>query len=290
MNWFKKIIIAGLPVYTLKEFIKKLKEEFGVKFIRNAKGDDQLWGIPGTTRKTIIPFGPGSRIINPFTMTKMLKNLNIPLSQFKKQDLKKQPQVQKEPFQQDLSEVQDWQKQPRYIEQQRLLRQQSASFKSNWYKTAKWRNTIPEGSADGKTPLDYEKSQVEKGKEMELEHTNNPDTAREIAMDHLEEHKDYYHDNKGLPAMEKKLEDTKDAGKGLYKQRQGDGYNQFVGEEIIQDWQIANREELNKMRTLAKQHRFDDMKTYGEQLVQKGFNRLLVEKIMTAAMYGVKLQ
>ena len=43
------------------------------------------------------------------------------------------------------------------------------------------------------------------------------------------------------------------------------------------------------MKAMAKQHRFKDMKDYGETLVEQGFDRLLVEKIMTAAMYGVKL-
>ena len=64
----------------------------------------------------------------------------------------------------------------------------------NWYKRA-WRDHIPGGMADKKKPTDYERSQVEKGKKIEFEHTSNPDTAREIAMDHLEEHKGYYRDD-----------------------------------------------------------------------------------------------
>ena len=75
----------------------------------------------------------------------------------------------------------------------------------NWYKKAKkWKDKIPGGLADGKTPADFERSQVERGKSVEFEHTNDPDTAREIALDHLEEHKDYY---VGLENMENMLED-----------------------------------------------------------------------------------
>ena len=75
----------------------------------------------------------------------------------------------------------------------------------NWFKQAKkWKEHIPGGRADGKTPDDYEKSQIEKGKNVEHEHTNNPDTAREIAMDHLEEHDEYY---TGLEHMENLLTD-----------------------------------------------------------------------------------
>lgn len=78
----------------------------------------------------------------------------------------------------------------------------------NWYKISKkWRDKLPGGMADGKEPSDYEKSQVERGKNVEFEHTKNPDTAREIAMDHLEEHKDYY---TGLEHMENMLEEIEE--------------------------------------------------------------------------------
>ena len=72
-------------------------------------------------------------------------------------------------------------------------------------------------------------------------------------------------------------------------ERQGDEYNQDAGTEKINDWTAANKEELDKMKALAQQKRFNDMKNYGEKLVQQGYDRLLVEKIMTAAMYKVKL-
>lgn len=90
------------------------------------------------------------------------------------------------------------------IEMQRKL----FRFRSPWknpvpQKTVNaWKDKLPGGKADGKEPSDFEHSQVERGKEVEYEHTDNPDTAREIAMDHLEEHKDYY---AGLKHMEEFL-------------------------------------------------------------------------------------
>ena len=73
----------------------------------------------------------------------------------------------------------------------------------NWFKKAKkWKDKLPGGNADNMTPSDFEKSQVEKGRAVEFEHTNDPDTAREIAMDHLEEHQEYY---TGLKHMEEML-------------------------------------------------------------------------------------
>ena len=73
----------------------------------------------------------------------------------------------------------------------------------NWYKTSKkWKEHLPGGKADGKTPNDFNKKDLEIGKNVEFEHTNNPDIAKEISMDHLEEHPDYY---QGLHNMENML-------------------------------------------------------------------------------------
>lgn len=51
---------------------------------------------------------------------------------------------------------------------------------------------IPGGLADDKSVDDFPKDQIEKGIEVELEHTDDPEIAREISMDHLTESDDYY--------------------------------------------------------------------------------------------------
>ena len=76
--------------------------------------------------------------------------------------------------------------------------------------THKWKDKIPGGMADGKKPSDFNKNDVEKGHRVEFEHTDDPDTAREIAMDHLEEHDDYYI---GLEHMENMLKDIEKKNK-----------------------------------------------------------------------------
>lgn len=48
------------------------------------------------------------------------------------------------------------------------------------------------GLADNKTNEDFPKDQLEIGKEVEMEHTNDPEIAEEIARDHLVEDKRYY--------------------------------------------------------------------------------------------------
>ena len=62
------------------------------------------------------------------------------------------------------------------------------------------------GLADGKNPKKYNKKQLGIGTKIEMEHTNNPEVAQRIAMDHLEEYQDYY---VHLRKMEKKLDKQK---------------------------------------------------------------------------------
>ena len=49
---------------------------------------------------------------------------------------------------------------------------------------------IPGGLADKR--VDANPEQLEMGQDVEMEHTNVPDIAEEIAEDHLKEHSDYY--------------------------------------------------------------------------------------------------
>ena len=63
-----------------------------------------------------------------------------------------------------------------------------------------WEDQISGGLADKKTPKDFNPVELEKGVKVEMEHTNDPKLAKEIAMDHLTEDPDYY---KKLAKMEK---------------------------------------------------------------------------------------
>ena len=62
----------------------------------------------------------------------------------------------------------------------------------------------------------YRIDRIEKGKKVEYEHTDDPDTAREIAIDHLEEHQDYY---VGLEHMENMLSDVEKREKNRGKKK-----------------------------------------------------------------------
>lgn len=58
--------------------------------------------------------------------------------------------------------------------------------------TEKYRQKLPGGKASGKTPADFDKEQLAKGIKVEKEHTTDDGIAQEIAMDHLQENKNYY--------------------------------------------------------------------------------------------------
>lgn len=60
---------------------------------------------------------------------------------------------------------------------------------------------IPGGLADKKSPKDFDAQSLAEGVKVEMEHTSDPKVAREIAMDHLTEDKEYY---KKLKTVEKK--------------------------------------------------------------------------------------
>ena len=60
----------------------------------------------------------------------------------------------------------------------------------NWYKKA--RKGMPGGLADKKKPSDFDSKQIEKGVKVEMEHTDDPEIAAKIALDHLVENIRYY--------------------------------------------------------------------------------------------------
>ncbi len=58
--------------------------------------------------------------------------------------------------------------------------------------TESFKEQIPGGYATGKSPDDFDQEQIKMGIEIEMEHTDDPEKAKEIAMDHLMEDPEYY--------------------------------------------------------------------------------------------------
>jgi hypothetical protein len=57
---------------------------------------------------------------------------------------------------------------------------------------AKHKDQMPGGLGDKKSPSDFDADQLAKGIKVEMEHTTDPEIAREISLDHLTEDPRYY--------------------------------------------------------------------------------------------------
>lgn len=55
-----------------------------------------------------------------------------------------------------------------------------------------WKDRLAGGNADNKKPEDFNPDDVAIGTAVEREHTNNPDIATEISLDHLSQDEEYY--------------------------------------------------------------------------------------------------
>lgn len=57
---------------------------------------------------------------------------------------------------------------------------------------AEWKDQMPGGLADDKSPEDFDPAAVLQGMKVEMEHTDDKNKAIEIALDHLTEDPEYY--------------------------------------------------------------------------------------------------
>lgn len=67
-----------------------------------------------------------------------------------------------------------------------------------------WKDKLPGGLADKKTPTDFPPEKLREGSAVEREHTSDPVLQTEIAMDHMTEDPNYYPKLKRMEAGEKK--------------------------------------------------------------------------------------
>lgn len=89
-----------------------------------------------------------------------------------------------------------------------------------------WRDQLPGGKADKKTPSDFDPDELALGIPDEMEHTSDPDIATEIAMDHLVGDKDYY------SSMQKDKKAAKDDVVSDSEDEPADRYT-FAGFDVV---------------------------------------------------------
>lgn len=200
MSWYKKI---SMKVMAPREFKSRLKD-FGVMEVpaKNGVGlinttNDKRTNFHQESKRDDIRRGVQSRILSDLG----IDAVTFYASRSKKKKLKPLPvQEVKEP---KKEEIPSWKLQPWAIEQQQRTQPEIASS-HNWFKRAG--KDLPGGLADKKKPSDFDSKQLEVGVKVELEHTNDKQLSKDIAMDHLEEFPAYYTE---LDKMEKKLEEKK---------------------------------------------------------------------------------
>ena len=139
----------------------------------------------------------------------------------------------------------------------------------NYFKkvAAKYEDKLPGGLADKKTPEDFSAEQVEKGVKVEMEHTDDPELAREIAMDHLTEDSEYYDH---LAEMEQKFEQKVAAKYRIVASTLDEVQNALEAEF---DWTYVENEDSDSVR-------FDNgnsslwIEEFGGKLEARGVNPL----------------
>jgi len=97
---------------------------------------------------------------------------------------------------------------------------------------------IKGGLADGKPDSKYNKKQIKDGTKVEYEHTNDKETAKEIAKDHLEEIPDYY---TRLDKMEKEAKKKKKKIKKSDVISMDEFFEKAAGHKYIKKVEIAGK-------------------------------------------------
>ena len=146
---------------------------------------------------------------------------------------------------------------------------------------------IPGGLADDKSPEDFNPEQLEMGIKVEMEHTDDPAKAKEIAMDHLVEDPEYY---THLQKMENESKtDEKCKSKSMKKKVKESDLNetQEVKDSKGNSFSVILVEEGNKNTVLQinkRDYRFDSefAHMFGSEegkLTEQGIQELALETI-----------
>lgn len=80
MNWYKRYIYAGLPVYNIRKVIKKLKN-LGAQYARPGKGSHEIW-IGPSGRSVAVPLGNNRSDVDSRTIRQVVLDLGLNWNQF----------------------------------------------------------------------------------------------------------------------------------------------------------------------------------------------------------------
>ncbi|MFA6233494.1 MAG: DUF5661 family protein [Bacteroidota bacterium] len=120
---------------------------------------------------------------------------------------------------------------------------------------SRYKDKIPGGLSEGGNPSDFETESLAKGRKVEMEHTNDPGIAREIAMDHLTEDPEYYDK---LEKIEKSASMLCAKYQKKKKIKTKDGEDAVV--YVYSERQIANRNKAKAEKIEKLRGKIDDLR------------------------------
>lgn len=88
-----------------------------------------------------------------------------------------------------------------------------------------WKDQISGGRADLETPVEFDPKQLAIGLRHEMEHTDDPKLAMEIAMDHLEEDPLYYQKLKSVEERKMSFPKLTEVFKKVLKEAEGSAFS-----------------------------------------------------------------
>lgn len=136
---------------------------------------------------------------------------------------------------------------------------------------------IPGGRAEGLPDSSFDKEDLEKGTRVEMEHTNDPEVATEIAKDHIEEYKDYY---EALEAMENILKEGHHyAGTWSipYNEEKARSLKEIITDLSTKDEVATSDLTSDLYDELGSDVLFDTIEGYGETIPAELARNLIVE-------------
>jgi hypothetical protein len=149
---------------------------------------------------------------------------------------------------------------------------------SRLVKIASTTDKLPGGLGDEKTDEDFSADQIEKGVKVEMEHTTDPEIAREIVRDHLAEDPQYYDKLEKIdphharaagkdPKIEKMREEIEDADRTIdqLKRRQ----EALTGPEVDPQTAEVIRTSIQRRIDAVQQDKTDIQTQIQEMIMQK---------------------
>ncbi len=131
-----------------------------------------------------------------------------------------------------------------------------------------FKDQFPGGQGDDKFPLGFDQEQLKQGVKVELEHTEDPEIALEIAMDHLTENPYYYE-------MLKDVDEHIDTPTKKEREQEDEREQRNKERDQVEKKPVQKRDQ--EKRTFVDGDEFEMMLDLANALFESGDSRLAAE-------------